>query len=59
MPESTLTPAPVNTATFPGRMNSANRSTAAFGDIENFGVYEGVLGIVGIVMRISLVWCGW
>ena len=54
IPESTLTPAPVNSATFPDERKLAIRCAASSGSITGVGnTDESTLsGIVGIEMRI-------
>ena len=54
MPESTLTPAPVRTVTFPGSKNSAIFLTATDVGIEGDGAAADKIecGIVGTVIRI-------
>lgn len=58
MPESTLTPAPVITATFPGAKNSEIRSIAAAGEMVFVDVVEEMMecGMVGTEMRTMVVY---
>ena len=51
MPESTLTPAPVNSTTFPGERKFAMRSTAAAGEIGLLDTAVTTCGMVGTDTR--------
>ena len=55
MPESTLTPAPVSSVTFPEAKKDAMRSTAAAGEMALVGAGETTWGMVGTDTRIQSV----